>query len=210
VVLFLAGAIVVGQRPPFDAPGSEVAASLADHRTRIQVGCALLAAFAPFVVWFLATVASLARERGGAAGRAGAVAYGCGLAFVALFLADVSSLAVGALRPGDMRASPELAAALHDFEFLAMGVAAPLATGLLIACAVIARSGAGIWPRWLGWLAMAAAPVYLLRMGTIFTTEGPFAADGVLGLWLPVAALAGWLFLASVTLARSRAVAQRS
>ena len=39
---------------------------------------------------------------------------------------------------------------------------------------------------------------YALRLGTLFTTEGPFAADGVLGLYVPAGALASWIFLASV------------
>ena len=40
------------------------------------------------------------------------------------------------------------------------------------------------------------------RLGsTLFTVDGPFAADGLAGLYVPVTALAAWLFLASVTLA---------
>jgi hypothetical protein len=46
-----------------------------------------------------------------------------------------------------------------------------------------------------------AAPAYGLRLGTLFTTEGAFAADGVLGLYVPVSALATWIVLASVVLA---------
>jgi hypothetical protein len=39
-----------------------------------------------------------------------------------------------------------------------------------------------------------------MRIGTLFTTEGAFAADGVLGLWVPVVAAAGWIVVASVIL----------
>jgi hypothetical protein len=38
-------------------------------------------------------------------------------------------------------------------------------------------------------------------VGALFTTEGAFAADGVLGLWVPVIAFAGWTLIASVVLA---------
>ncbi len=58
-----------------------------------------------------------------------------------------------------------------------------------------------LWPQWLGWLAVIAALAYALRVGTLFTTEGAFAADGVLGLWVPVIAAAGWILVASVLLA---------
>jgi hypothetical protein len=54
-------------------------------------------------------------------GAAAGVAFGCGLVFTALFLVDVTALAVSALRPENMAADPELAVALRDFELLAMG-----------------------------------------------------------------------------------------
>jgi hypothetical protein len=200
IVLFVVGALLTGDRPDFDAPGAEVAASLDQHRTRIQIGCAFLAAATPFLVWFLATVASVTRAGGSGTRRAGAVAYGCGVIFIALFLADVTTLAVGALRPENMAADPELAVALRDFEFLAMGMAAPVAASMLAAYAVVVLRDGAIWPEWLGWLAALAAPTYALRVGTPFTTDGPFAADGVLGLYVPVAALAGWILIGSVVL----------
>jgi hypothetical protein len=200
VILFVVGSLIIGDRPGFDAPGAEVAARLDEHRTQIQVGSAFLAASAPFLVWFLATVALLTRAGAPGARRAGALAYGCGVAFIALFLADVTSLTVGALRPENMAAAPELAAALRDFEFLAMGMAAFLVSGVLAAFAVLALRDKAIWPEWLGWLAAFAALAYALRVGTLFTTEGAFAADGVLGLWVPVTAFATWMLVASVVL----------
>jgi hypothetical protein len=201
IALFVIGSLLTGGRPDFDAPGgAEYAAYLDEERTRIQVGCAFLAAMAPFLVWFLATVASLTRAGGLGAGRAGAVGYGCGLIFVALFLADVTSLAVSALRPESMAAAPELAAALYDFEFVAMGVATFLVSAVLAAFAVLALRDRAIWPEWLGRLAAIAALAYALRLGNLFTTEGAFAPDGVLGLWVPVTAVAGWIVVGSVVL----------
>ncbi len=146
-------------------------------------------------------MASLTRAGRPETRRAGAVAYGCGLTFLALFLADVASLAVGTLRPESMARAPELAAALHDFSWLAMGMAAFLVCGALGAFAVLSLRDKAVWPEWLGWLAAIAAPAYALRVGTLFTTDGAFAADGLLGLWVPVIAAAGWIVLASVVLA---------
>jgi len=124
------------------------------------------------------------------------------VAFVALFMADVSAVAVGALRPENMASSPELAAALLDFSLVAMGVAAPLAAGVLVACGLLALRFGALWPPLMGQLAFAAALAYMLRIGTLFTTDGPFAGDGVLGLYVPVIALGGWTLVASVMLAR--------
>ncbi|MEK6277409.1 MAG: hypothetical protein AABM29_05280 [Actinomycetota bacterium] len=201
VALYVVGSLVIGTPPDFDAAGGEVAAYFDDERTRIQVGSAIHAAWTPLFVWFLATVASLARAGGPGARRAGVVAYGCGLVFIALFLVDVTSLTIGALRPENMAAAPELAAALHDVSWLAMGMAAFLVSGVLAAFAVLALRDKAIWPEWLGWLAVVAAVAYALRVGTLFTTEGAFAADGVLGLWVPVIAAAAWIVVGSVVLA---------
>jgi len=167
------------------------------------VGCAIQALWAPLFVWFLATVASQARAAEPGARRAGAVAYGCGLIFLTLFLTDVTAQAVSALRPENMAAAPELAAALRDVEWLAMGMATFLVSGMLGAFAVLALRDRVLWPQWLGRLAAVAALAYALRVGTLFTTEGAFAADGVLGLWVPVIAAAGSILIASVLLAVS-------
>jgi hypothetical protein len=204
IVLYLVGVVVMGDRPGFDAGGAEIAAHLEDNRTRIQLGCAILAAWTPLFVCFLATVASLASRHGPGARRAAAVAFGCGLVFVALFLADVTALAVGALRPESMAAEPELAVALRDFEWLAMGAASFVTAGAMAAFAVLALRHGAVWARWLGWLAAIAALLYLLRAGTLFATDGAFAADGVLGLYVPVAAVAGWILIASIALAVDR------
>jgi hypothetical protein len=165
------------------------------------VSSVIHAAWTPLFVWFLATVASLARPGGPGARRAGTVAFACGSIFIALFLVDVTSLAVSALRPENMASAPELAAALRDFEWLAMGMAAFLVSGTLAAFAVLALRDQVVWPRWLGLLAVIAALAYALRVGTLFTTEGAFAADGVLGLWVPVIAAAAWIFAGSLVLA---------
>jgi hypothetical protein len=209
IALFVAAGLVIGTPPDFEASGAEVATYLEEERTRIQVGSAINATWPPLFVWFLVTVASLARAGGPGAQRAGMVAFGCGVTFIALFLADVTALTVGALRPRNMAAAPELAAALHDFSWLAMGMAAFLASGVLAAFAVLALRDGALWPEWVGWLAVVAAVAYSLRVGTLFTTEGAFAADGVLGLWVPVIAVAGWIVLGSVMLAlRIRSVSE--
>jgi hypothetical protein len=201
IVLFLTGGLIVGEQPPFDAPGTEVAAYVEDNRTAIQLDCALNAAAAPLLLWFLTAVASLARAGGPGTRRAGVLALGSGVAYVAVFLVDNAALAVSALRPENLAAEPELAAALRDFEWLSIAMAAPIGATILAAFAVISLRDGAIWPRWLGWLAAVAAVAYLLRLGVLFTTEGPFSARGPLGLWVPVGALAGWLFVASLTLA---------
>lgn len=190
----------MGTPPDFGAPASEVVDYLGEERTRIQIGAAIHALWAPFLVWFLATVVSLADDGGPAARRTGLVAFGCGIAFLALFLSDVGAVAVAALRPANMAAAPELAVALHDYSWLAMGMASLLVTGMLTAFALLSLREKLVWPTWLGWLGVVAGGAYALRVGTLMTTEGAFAADGLFGLWVPVVAVAGWLVAASILL----------
>jgi hypothetical protein len=185
VVLFAIGGLLVGERPGIEAHAADLSAYIAAHQTRIQVACALFAAAVPLFVWFLGTVASIAPAR-----RAGLVALGCGLVFLARFLADCTALAVAALRP-----STNPVVALRDFELLAMGMAAFAAAGMLLALAATA-----VWPRWVGRLAVLAAALYPLRVGTLFTTDGAFAADGLLGLRVPVVAISSWWLVASLML----------
>jgi hypothetical protein len=201
VLLFLLGAVVVGDRPDFAASAAEVASHLSADRARVQAGCALLVVAMPLLVAFLATVASLAADHGSASRRAGQLAFGCGLVFVALFLVDVTALAVAALRPERLADAPETARVLLDVEFLLMGAAAPVAAAMLLALAALPSGPGGVWPAWISRAAVVAAIVYLQRTGSLFATEGAFAADGQLGLLLPVAALAGWVLLASISLA---------
>ena len=202
VVLFVIGGSLMPLPPDYGGPPTAAAAYFEDNGSRIQVGSAVIAAAAPFLVWFLATVRSLAQSAGPAAGRAAAVAYGCGLATLALYLSDVAALTVGALRPQNMSASPELAAALLDYSFVAIAMATFLTSAILVAFAVLALRDRALWPVWLGRLALIAAAAYALRVGTLFTTTGPFTAGGALGFWTPVVALMVWLALASALLVR--------
>jgi len=117
---------------------------------------------------------------------------------VALLLVDFTALAVATLRP----AQPGLTVALRDVEYLAMGICAPLVSAMLAGFAMLGLRDARIWPAWVGRLAVLAAIVYVLRLGTLFTTGGVFSGSGVLGLWLPATALAAWTVVASLMLAR--------
>ena len=201
VLLFALGALVFPEEPDFGAPAAEVAAYFDRDQEAIRLGVAITALMAPFLIWFLATVASLARDGGPGARRAGTFAFTAGAIVVGLFLADLSSLAIGALRPENMVASPELAATLRDVSWLLIAAAAPLMSSVFVAFAVIALRDRVIWPEWLGWLAALTAIAYSLRTGALFSDEGAFAADGALGFWVPVGAFAGWIALASVVLA---------
>jgi hypothetical protein len=201
ILLFAAGAIAIGDLPDFDASGAEIADHVGDNRAAIQVGVALDAVAVPFLICFLVGVGRLAAAGGPAARSSAAIALGCGIAYVAVFAVDVAALGTSALHPEGLREAPELARALRDFEWIAIGIATPLGVAMLAALAALPLRHGAVWPRWLGWLGAAAASAYALRIGTVFTDAGAFAADGVLGLTVPVAAFTAWILIASVVLA---------
>jgi hypothetical protein len=57
---------------------------------------------------------------------------------------------------------------------------------LLGATALVILRGT-LFPHWLGWLSGVAAVVQPLTFGVLYTDTGAFAADGVLGLFVPFA-----------------------
>jgi hypothetical protein len=199
VVLFAVGSAILGERPGLDAPAGEVVAFFAERRARIHVGLAFYAVAAPMLVWFLVTVAILARRAGRDA--IGAFAAACGAIFVTLLLVDLTALAVAPLRA----TSPEVLLALRDLEYLAMGMVAPVVVAMLAGFAVLAARHGAVWPPWVGRLAALAAALYALRTATLFTTEGMLSGSGLLGLYLPVTALSVWTLVASLVLVLHRA-----
>ena len=201
VILFAIGYLIAPTPPDIGASPDEIAAYFGEDRTRTHVSTGFIAASVPFFIWWLATIASLARAGGPGTRRAGLVAYGCGIVAVTLFLADVTALSVGTLRPENMAASPELATALFDFSWLALGVGSLVFAGVFAAFAVMVLRDNALWPDWLGWAAAGVAVLTALRLGSVFTTDGPFrTVEGVLGFWLPVGAFAVWTLIASIAL----------
>lgn len=201
VILFGIGFFIVPEPPNPDASAGEVASYFAEEDTAIQVGAAFVAASALLLLWFLATLTAVTRITEGGP-RLSSTAFGAGVIAIALLLADVTAFAVGAFRPENMQASPELAQALLDFSVLALGVGSVVFAGLFLAMGLLSLRLQAL-PAWLGWTALLVAILTALRLGSIFTTEGVFGPDGVLGFWAGLIGFAAWTLAASITLVES-------
>lgn len=79
-------------------------------------------------------------------------------------------------------------------------MAAFFGTSMLWSFALLSVRQQALWPHWLGWAAATAGLCYSLRIGVLFSVDGVFAADGTLGLFVPVVALTTWLAVASISL----------
>jgi hypothetical protein len=111
------------------------------------------------------------------------IAFAGGIVFTATLFVLISLVAAAAYRPDEV--SPELTRALND---VALMTGVPLIAGMLAffgATAVVILRTTTLLPAWLGWLAGLAAVSQLLTFGVLFTKTGAFAADGVLGLFIP-------------------------
>ena len=83
--------------------------------------------------------------------------------------------------------SPELTRTLNDFAVMTGIPIIASATAFFAAIALVIFRSVSAFPAWLGWLMAIAAVVQPLAFGIVFTDEGAFAGDGVLGLFIPLA-----------------------
>jgi hypothetical protein len=185
-VLLIVGSfvgLILPDAPDLDAPGIDWAAYFTDHQSRIQVGVIGLGVGLFFLIWFLGSLRSaLARAEGGQ-GRLASVAFGGGIVAVATLLIAASAGAVAALRPEDL--DPNTTRALNDFGVVVGGPGAAGFTALFAATAIVGYRHQAV-PAPVAGLCALAAITQPLAYGVAVTDSGAFAADGVLGGFIPI------------------------
>ena len=199
-VLLVIGFAVLPSPPDFDAPASEVADYYADNQDGIRASVVLVTAALFFFVWFIAALRSAFALAEGGGRRLANLVYGTGLVITACVALAQGAVAVAALHPSET--SPEVIRSLHDFSFVGFAPATGVFVAFFLAnAAAILRLPA--LPAWLGWFAAIVGVIQILGIGAMLTDDGAFAADGVLGGFLPLVAFAVWFPAASVALARA-------
>jgi hypothetical protein len=185
-VLLLVGSfvgLILPNAPDLDAPGIAWAAYFTDHQSRIQVGVIVLGVGLFFFIWFLGTLRSaLARAEGGE-GRLASVAFGGGIVAAVSLLIAGSAGAVAALRPEDL--DPNTTRAFNDLGVVAGGPGAAGFTALFAATAIVGYRHRAVPAPIAGFSALAAI-TQPLAYGVAVTDSGAFAADGVLGGFIPI------------------------
>lgn len=185
VVLTVIGLLIVIPTPPdLNAPSDEWPKYFSDNQGEIRAGLVLVTIGWFFFIWFLGTVSSTLRIAAGTP-RLPSIAFAGGILTAASFFIAITAIAVATLHP-EVR-SPELTRTLNDFAVMAGLPVIAGATAFFGAIALVIFRSASAFPVWLGWLAAAAAAVQPLAFGIVFTDEGAFAGDGVLGLFVPLA-----------------------
>jgi hypothetical protein len=205
VLLIVVGFAIVAPSPPdVNAPAEEVASYYTEEQDGIRASVLIVALGLFFYIWFLGSLTSTLRISAGNP-RLPSIAFAGGIIGGALLLVTLTAFATAAFRPE--QATPEITHALNDLGLVAAGPAAVAFAALFAATAlVILRSTA--LPEWLGWAAAITAVAQLLPLGVIFTDDGAFAADGALGLFVPVITFAVTVAALSICIMRLPAEAR--
>jgi hypothetical protein len=185
VLLFIVGFGILPTPPDVDASATTIQTYYADEQDGIRASMVLLTAAVFFFIWFLGSLRSALRTAEGGTGRVSAIAFAGGLVTVGALFTLITLIAGAAFRPEE--ATPEVTTALNDLAVVSGAPALAGVTALFAASAKVAlRHGAFSSP--IGWLLVLAALAQPFAVGAMLTDSGVFAGDGVLGLFLPIAA----------------------
>jgi hypothetical protein len=176
-------ALVLPNAPDLSDSGSAWAAFFTDHRTRIQIGVTVLGVGLFFFLWFLGTLRSALASAEGGQGRLASIAFGGGIIAIVTLLVAASAGAVAALRPTEL--DPNTTRMLNDVAVVAGGPGAAGFTALFAATAIAGYRFKAI-PAPVAGMSALAAITQPLAYGVAVTDTGVFAADGVLGGFIPV------------------------
>ena len=183
VILLIVGFLIVTPSPPdLNASAEEFSQYFIDEQDGIRAGV-LIGSLGLFAfIWFLGSLAQTLRVTAGSP-RLPSIAFAGGVVAVVLLGVTLTLIAAAAFRPEET--SPELTRALNDVALLVAGPASAALAALFAATALVILRTGGL-DEWLGWLCGVTAVAQLLPLGVIFTDEGAFAADGALGLIVPI------------------------
>jgi len=199
VLLVIVGFVVTPEPPAADASAAEVFDYVTDKQNSLHAAQLIFAAAGFFFIWFIGTLRTFLAAAEGNDGRLANTAFGGGLIAAATLLVSFGLAATAALHPAEN--GPELTHALIDASLIVPAVGAPAAAVFFAANGLsIIRSV--YLPTWLGWLGLVTALFNLLGLGAVYTDDGVFAADGVLGFFIGFALFLIWNLAASIVLYR--------
>ena len=200
VLLVIIGFLVTPKPPAADASAAEVFEYVGDKQNALHAVQLIFAAAGFFFIWFIGTLRHSSPRPRAATARLANTAFGGGLIAVATLMVGFALAATAALHPARERprADPR---ALVDASLIVPAVGAPAAAVFFAANGLsILRSG--FLPAWLGWLGLVTALFNLLGISAVYTDNGVFAADGVLGFFIGFLLFLIWILAASIVLYR--------
>lgn len=188
--LFIAG-FIPPSRP--SASAAQIVQLYADHTASIKVGMVLSMFGSALLVPYAVAISGQLKRIDGAKALADVQALSCALLSVE-FITPIAVWMAAAFRY-DGR-TPATTRTLHDLGWiLFMTVIWSLwvqvvAIGVAV---LIDRSERPVLPRWTGYLNLWVAVLILPAGLVLFFKHGPFAWNGVVGLYVPLTAFAVWI-----------------
>jgi hypothetical protein len=187
---------------PQDTP-AEVASSYSGDLARIRVGMLLLMLSALFAMTFTAAICDRLREL---EGRTGVLCWTAGLggaAVMVLTFYPATFWLVAAYRPDR---DPQLTQLVNDIAWLQFigGVTIFLALPIAVMLAsFLDERPRPVFPRWFGYYSLWTMLLVLPDQLLFFFHHGPFAWNGLFGLWIPAASFGTWFFVMFAVLRRA-------
>lgn len=162
--------------PKLTAPAAKVAQFFADNWSTLVAQSIVFVIGAGVFLWFLGSLRSyLARTEPGTA-RLATVAFGAGVAWVAVHAA-AQAVQSGMALAAHANAPKEMVATLYPTGYALFTLAAiPLAVMLFATAALSLRTG--VFPAWLGWLSLAVGVVHVAMPFGLLAESGPLAPGG--------------------------------
>jgi hypothetical protein len=200
-LLFLIGAVPLARffAPPYSAQHSpaEVAQFYVDNLTGIRLGCVAMCFSAALFLPFGLAIAAVIRRTD----PAGVLLSWIQVASVAVATIVIVFIpifwGIGTYRAGSV--SPEITQTWNDAGWFGVLFAVPPFSlwCVAIAVAIMRKSERSPLPRWIGYFNLWMAFLFMPAMLMIFFKQGPFAQNGVVTFWMPVAVFFGWIITMS-------------
>lgn len=199
VLFVIVGFLVTPNPPAADASAAEVFEYVGDKQDTLHTVQLLFAIAGFFFIWFIGTLRHFLAAAEGDGGRLANTAFGGGLVAAATLLVGGALAATAALHPAEN--GPELTHALIDASLIVPAVGAP-AVAIFFAANGLSILHSEYLPSWLGWLGLVTALFSLIGISAVYTDNGVFAADGVLGFFIGFLLFLVWSLAASIALYR--------
>lgn len=195
LIWFATFIFVMGFFPPSrpSASAEEIRQLYADNTTLIRVGLVVVMAASALLVPWAAAISGQLRRIAGARALASVQFVSCALLSLE-FITPIGVWMAAAFRFDDR--SAEVTEAIHDIGWiLFVTVIWSLWAQMwaIVAAIFIDRGPEPILPRWLGYLTAWSALLITPAGLVLFFKDGPFAWNGIVGIYLPLAAFAVWM-----------------
>jgi hypothetical protein len=195
LIWFATFIFVMGFFPPSrpSATAEQIRDLYADNTVLIKIGLVIVMAASALLVPWAAAISGQLKRIKGARALASTQLVSCGL----LSLEFITPIGVWMAASFRFDGRPaEVTEALHDVGwilFVTVIWSLWMQMWCIVAAIFIDRGDRPILPRWLGYLTAWAAVLITPAGLVLFFKEGPFAWNGIVGIYIPLAAFAIWM-----------------